>query len=106
VIIPAILHHKSTGIMSAAAVSNRILDISCKTLKDIHTLISNTNWDYMMTRTRDLTCGKFIQDLSSSQPTPGGGGATAIGAAIGMALGNMVSHLTLRKKNTLLIEMN
>ncbi len=45
-----------------------------------------------------LSCGDFIGVLASKSPTPGGGGASALVGAIGMALGNMVGSLTLGKK--------
>ena len=45
-----------------------------------------------------LSCEKFIEDLASKQPVPGGGGASALVGAIGMALGNMVGSLTIGKK--------
>lgn len=47
---------------------------------------------------KDLTISEFISHLSSSEPVPGGGGASALAAALGLALGNMVGNLTLGKK--------
>lgn len=41
---------------------------------------------------------KFLTELASSAPTPGGGGAAALCGALGIALGNMVGSLTLGKK--------
>ena len=41
---------------------------------------------------------KFLAELASSTPTPGGGGAAALCGALGIALGNMVGSLTLGKK--------
>lgn len=41
---------------------------------------------------------EFIEVLSSSAPVPGGGGASAYAAAIGMSLGSMVANLTTGKK--------
>ena len=41
---------------------------------------------------------QFIEELSSDAPTPGGGGASGLVAACGMALGNMVLSLTTGKK--------
>jgi formiminotetrahydrofolate cyclodeaminase len=41
---------------------------------------------------------QFISDLASKAPVPGGGGASAVVAAIGTALGNMVGSLTVGKK--------
>lgn len=40
----------------------------------------------------------FLDELASKAPTPGGGGAAAMGGAIGMALSNMVGNLTIGKK--------
>ncbi len=40
----------------------------------------------------------FLNNLSSSAPTPGGGGAAGLVAAVGMALGDMVLSLTTGKK--------
>ncbi|UNC93876.1 cyclodeaminase/cyclohydrolase family protein [Candidatus Contubernalis alkalaceticus] len=46
----------------------------------------------------DRTCVDFLDVLSSKAPVPGGGGAAALGGAIGMALSNMVGNLTVGKK--------
>ena len=46
----------------------------------------------------DLSCREFILQLASKQPVPGGGGASALVAGVGVALGNMVGSLTLGKK--------
>ena len=40
------------------------------------------------------TCEEFVDVLASKAPVPGGGGASALVGAIGMALGNMVGSLT------------
>jgi len=40
----------------------------------------------------------FIQELSSKSPVPGGGGASALIGAVGMALCSMVANLTSGKK--------
>ena len=42
----------------------------------------------------DMSCKEFIEVLASDEPTPGGGGASALVGAIGTALGNMVGSLT------------
>lgn len=47
---------------------------------------------------QDTTLQGFLQDLASSRPTPGGGGAAAIMGAMGAALLSMVAHLTVGKK--------
>lgn len=47
---------------------------------------------------KDLTVSTFLEELSSKKPTPGGGGAAALGGAQGVALGEMVINLTLGKK--------
>lgn len=44
------------------------------------------------------SCREFIDVLSSSAPIPGGGGASALVGAIGVALGNMVGSLTVGKE--------
>ncbi|HEY3375206.1 MAG TPA: cyclodeaminase/cyclohydrolase family protein [Candidatus Aquicultor sp.] len=46
----------------------------------------------------DKSCREFIDELASKAPVPGGGGAAAMGGAIGMALSNMVGNLTVGKK--------
>jgi len=45
-----------------------------------------------------LNCAEFVTILASKEPTPGGGGASALVGAVGMALGNMVGSLTIGKK--------
>ena len=44
------------------------------------------------------SCIDFVAILASKEPVPGGGGASALVGAIGMALGSMVGNLTLGKK--------
>jgi formiminotetrahydrofolate cyclodeaminase len=46
-----------------------------------------------------LNCEDFISELSSKNPIPGGGGASALCAAIGMALGCMVGNISAQKTN-------
>ncbi len=46
----------------------------------------------------EKSCMQFIDALASKAPVPGGGGAAALGGAIGMALSNMVGNLTVGKK--------
>ena len=41
---------------------------------------------------------EFTEQLASSAPVPGGGGASALVAAVGIALGDMVGELTVGKK--------
>ena len=45
-----------------------------------------------------LTVEKFLSTLSSKEPVPGGGGASALAGALGNALGQMVANLTIGKK--------
>ena len=45
-----------------------------------------------------LSCARFIEELASKAPIPGGGGASALVGAVGAALGNMVGSLTVGKK--------
>ncbi|MEG0830342.1 MAG: cyclodeaminase/cyclohydrolase family protein [Anaerovoracaceae bacterium] len=44
------------------------------------------------------SCEHFVEILATKQPVPGGGGASALVGAVGIALGNMVGSLTLGKK--------
>ena len=44
------------------------------------------------------SCTEFVTVLASNAPVPGGCGASALVAAIGTALGNMVGSLTVGKK--------
>ena len=44
------------------------------------------------------TCCEFVDALASKAAVPGGGGASALVGAIGMALGTMVGSLTVGKK--------
>ncbi len=46
----------------------------------------------------EKSCDYFLDALASKAPVPGGGGAAAMGGAIGMALSNMVGNLTVGKK--------
>lgn len=46
----------------------------------------------------EKSCADFLDLLASKAPVPGGGGAAAMGGAIGMALSNMVGNLTIGKK--------
>lgn len=46
----------------------------------------------------NIRADEFLTVLSSKEPVPGGGGASAYGGALGMALGLMVGNLTLGKK--------
>ncbi len=45
-----------------------------------------------------MDLNKFMEDLSSSKPAPGGGSASAVVGIIGSSLGLMVSRLTVGKK--------
>ena len=46
----------------------------------------------------NASCREFVTVLASNAPVPGGGGAPALVAAIGTALGTMVGSLTVGKK--------
>lgn len=46
----------------------------------------------------ESSCREFVLALASSAPVPGGGGASALCGALGVALGNMVGSLTVGKK--------
>ncbi|CEN77043.1 methenyltetrahydrofolate cyclohydrolase (5 [[Clostridium] sordellii] len=49
-------------------------------------------------RISEKTCEDFVDVLASKSAVPGGGGATALTGAIGIALGSMVCNLTIGKK--------
>lgn len=51
-----------------------------------------------------MTIQEFLDVLSSKEPVPGGGGASALAGALGNALGQMVSNLTIGKKKYALVE--
>ena len=53
---------------------------------------------------KDSSVQKFLDDLASQAPTPGGGGAAAIMGAMGAALLSMVCNLTVGKKNYVEVE--
>ncbi|MDR3304246.1 MAG: cyclodeaminase/cyclohydrolase family protein [Treponema sp.] len=46
----------------------------------------------------ELSCADFVAALGSKASVPGGGGASALVGAVGVALGNMVADLTIGKK--------
>jgi len=46
----------------------------------------------------DQTIDKFIEDLASESPAPGGGAVSALAGALGVALASMVANLTLGKE--------
>ena len=45
-----------------------------------------------------VPCNECVEVLASKAPVPGGGGASALVGAVGIALGNMVGSLTVGKK--------
>ncbi len=51
-----------------------------------------------MMKFENMKINDFTEVLSSKEPVPGGGGASALVGSIGMALGNMVGSLTTGKK--------
>jgi len=46
----------------------------------------------------EMSLNNFLEKLASASPVPGGGGASALAGALGIALGNMVGSLTVGKK--------
>ncbi|MDD4184681.1 MAG: cyclodeaminase/cyclohydrolase family protein [Candidatus Izemoplasmatales bacterium] len=46
----------------------------------------------------ELSIKAFLDQIDSKSPTPGGGSASALSAAIGVALVRMVGHLTIGRK--------
>ena len=57
-----------------------------------------------MVMTKQQTISEFLDALSSKQPVPGGGGASALAGALGTALGLMVGNLTVGKKKYAQVE--
>ena len=51
-----------------------------------------------------MTIQEFLDVLSSKEPVPGGGGASALAGALGNALGQMVANLAIGKKKYALVE--
>jgi formiminotetrahydrofolate cyclodeaminase len=51
-----------------------------------------------------MSCDEFTEALASKEPVPGGGGASALVGALGIALGNMVGNLTVGKKKYAAVE--
>lgn len=49
-------------------------------------------------RYTEESCESFVKILGSNEPTPGGGGASALAGALGTALGHMTGSLTVGKK--------
>lgn len=50
-----------------------------------------------MEKLLDTTCEKFLEELASKQPTPGGGAASALCGAVAAALTSMLANLTVGK---------
>ncbi|MCD8086095.1 MAG: cyclodeaminase/cyclohydrolase family protein [Clostridiales bacterium] len=50
------------------------------------------------------SCEAFLEALSTKAAVPGGGGASALVGAVGVALGNMVGSLTVGKKKYAAVE--
>lgn len=52
----------------------------------------------------EMSLKNFVSALAKKDPVPGGGGAAALTATVGMALGNMVGNLTVGKKKYISVE--
>ena len=51
----------------------------------------------------NLSCEGFLEELASKAAAPGGGGASALVGAAGVALGSMVGSLTIGKKKVMAV---
>ena len=60
----------------------------------VYGMIKQNKWGEKMHYT-ELNLSEFTETLASKSPVPGGGGASALAGAVGLALGNMVASLTL-----------
>ncbi len=58
----------------------------------------------MEARLTESSCREFSEVLASKSPTPGGGGASALTAALGAALCTMVGNYTVGKKKYAAVE--
>jgi len=47
---------------------------------------------------KDLTIKKFLEQLASNEPVPGGGSVAALSSGLSVALVQMVANLTIDKK--------
>ena len=54
----------------------------------------------------NLSCEGFLEELASKAAAPGGGGASALVGAAGVALGSMVGSLTVGKKKYAAVELS
>src|SRR5690554_4468613 len=52
----------------------------------------------------DYTVKKFIDEVDSSSPAPGGGSVSALVSTLGVSLAKMVSHLTFNKKSYMALD--
>lgn len=53
---------------------------------------------------KEMKIQDFLEKLSSKEPVPGGGGASALAGALGNGLGQMVANLTIGKKRYAQVE--
>ena len=60
-----------------------------------HTILLSSKWVITMYLEKPLQ--NYLEDLASSQPTPGGGSAAALSGAMAAALASMVARLTVGK---------
>lgn len=53
---------------------------------------------------KNMTLVKFVDELASNSPVPGGGSVAAVSGALGAALSEMVANLTIGKKKYVEVE--
>ena len=58
------------------------------------------NRGYRMPKFANLSVQKYLKELSSDKPIPGGGSAAALAGALGAACSMMVAHFSVRKQKT------
>lgn len=87
-----------SGILSGIPAGSRISGVHIYNRIEELTGFLRFNKEVVFMSMVEKSCREFVDVLASKAPVPGGGGAAALAASIGMALSNMVGNLTVGKK--------
>jgi glutamate formiminotransferase/formiminotetrahydrofolate cyclodeaminase len=90
---------KSTGVPDYDLISNAVLSLGLDQLSDFDP--AKKVIEYQFTPPAPLmsmTAKRFVDEVSSDSPAPGGGSVAALSGALGAALAAMVANLTVGKK--------